>query len=877
MINYDIWCDPQYWTDIYNYVAGGDPSPSVPIGQLGVRTIKDTYSYSIHDTIVLDFAEPYDTTCCIWGVDPSAALAHKAAAVLGGDSSTAIIEIANSAPEVTAPLLVAATRGFGSADFCTISPQLRYQYEQDNINDMPGITTVPLMSINPTRWAILPQVSLIRFSEKLQSSTPDRPYRVSYNSQYNVKLSDLKAAIRSYSECTVCQLDLGVFYCGSDQGQRTLNNAYFGYQADTTMICDTVSDIRLPQRLINYAKTHNEYGGSDPILPAAYAEDKILQAPFTRYAGTSPTRIDQAGWMTWLDNYEVMSSWRSVRPPMQIGYYLNLTVNNYKAGVHYFYKVSPVVHEFDDVSYHWATRTVHVYDEAGETFVRDIQDGEDLTAWTGGTQSVRSYSYLVIDDQKDAADLAEAIYRAILHECAYAGFYFAETEATAKDAILGSDTQATDLYLPEFSASGTTTGRYYKGSEIADAPNADYSSNFDYDYDPHYDPNPGEDDIGDFRTRINSGSISAGTIYYAVSDTEFKDLIRYLNTTYNPDEQELAEDFKGVNPFDYIISAKYYPFPLPYAVAQSINVGPLATGVTGYIMPYTYGNSSYSYFDMGSWTFTPYFENFLDYSATQIQLFLPWCGVVNLDPAVWIAPPGRTPITMRIRYSFDYVTGSVTAFIFRDGGRGEFLIDTADGTAGIDVPLSLYATGTYQQQISQASTAYKLAATSRFGAFLGVVGGMAAAGLSAAMGNPLGIVGGVGATLTSVNKLNQTEIQADAASYTLDHTLPNLGSVSAASPFNAAVMDQRPFILITRPRYQHTLPTGWEVSYARTVGYACTIPTILSNPRVRGYAVVQSPRLEGIKKSIGTPPKTYTPTEQELAMIRQHMAAGIIL
>lgn len=523
---------------------------------------------------------------------------------------------------------------------------------------------------------------------------------------------------------------------------------------------------------------------------------------------------------------------------------------------------------FDDVAYIWENV---IFDTVSGV---EIQNGFDVSSYADN-RNIRFYTRIRIIDYKGNTK-GKALELAVKHELAYIGFYFADTQARAESAVLGAAGDGVGVYLPEI-IKGVTTGRYFTGDEIKDVPYADSNSVGDDVY--HYDPdsNPGEDDIGDFHTHINSGAISAGTIYYAVSDTEFKDLIRYLNTTYNPDETQLAEDFKGVNPFDYITSAKYYPFPLPYAVAQAINVGPLATGVTGYIMPYTYGNSAYSYFEFGSYTFTPTFYNFLDYSATQIQLYLPWCGVVNLDPAVWIAPPGRTPITLRIRYSFDYVTGSVTAFIFRDGGQGEFLIDSADGTAGIDVPLSLFATGSYQQQIAQAQIAYKQAATSRFTSWMGVLGGLGAAAISGVMGNPLGVVGGLGATGTSLLKLHQSELSADAVSYTLDHTQPQLGAVSAASPFNAAIPDQRPFIIISRPRMQSTLPTGWQSSYARTVGYACTIPTSLSNPRVRGFTVIQSPRLEGIKKSIGTPPKTYTPTEQELGLIRQHMAAGIIL
>lgn len=528
------------------------------------------------------------------------------------------------------------------------------------------------------------------------------------------------------------------------------------------------------------------------------------------------------------------------------------------------YRCNTDVKTFDDVVYKW---DVAIYDDTNRVY---LDNGFDITSYPNSA-TFRFYTKLVIVDKKGNS-YGKAVELAVKHELAYIGFYFADTAALATNTELG--TAATGVYLPLFSG-GVTTGEYVTGDDIPLQPHATAGSIADptFNYDP--DETPGGEDTGDFRTRINSGAISAGTIYYAVSDTEFKDLVRYLNTTYNPDEADLAADFKGVNPFDYITSVKYYPFPLPYAVAQQINVGPLATGVTGYIMPYTYGNEAYSYFDFGQYTFTPRYKNFLDYSATQIQLFLPWCGVVNLDPTIWIAPPGYNPITLKIRYSFDYVTGSVTAFIFRDNGQGEFLIDTADGSAGVDVPLSLFATGSYQQQIAQAQIAYKQAATSRFATWAGVVGGLLGAGVSAAFGNPLGVVGGIGAAGGGLLKLKQAELQTDAVSYTLDHTQPQLGSVSAASPFNAAVMDQRPFILITRPRMQSTLPNTWETTYAHTVGYACTVPASLSDPRVRGFTVIQSPRLEGIKKSIGS--ATYTPTEQELSLIRQHMAAGIIL
>lgn len=521
-----------------------------------------------------------------------------------------------------------------------------------------------------------------------------------------------------------------------------------------------------------------------------------------------------------------------------------------------FMKVSTDEQIFDDVCYKWVLKW---YDDATGAI---LENGYDITSRTGGGRLI---SVLTITDDKGQTK-GEAVTRAVKHELAFIGFYFADNQTLAMSGTLGSSGDGVGIYLPE-KIGGVTTGNYFTGDDIKNVPYADADSVGGFPYDPV----EVEGDEGDFSTALQSGALSAGTVYYALSDTELKDLLRYLNTTYSPDETTLAEDFKGANPFEYITSVKYYPFCLPYAVAQQINVGPIATGVTGYILPYTYGNTSYSFFDMGSFTFTPRYNNFLDYSGTQINLYLPWCGTQQLDPAMWIASPGQQPITLNIKYSFDYVTGAVTAFLFRDS----MLIDTADGQVGIDIPMSALATGSYQQQIAQAQIAYKQAATSTTVAWLGLVGSMIGTAVAAAsgVGAPAAVAGVVGIA-SSAGQLIKSSYQEESVSYTLDHTSPNVGSVSAASPFNAAIFDQRPRILISRPQLQQ-LPTNWAENYGKSVGYACSIPTKLNNAAIKGLTVVQAPRLQGIKKVIGS--QTYTPTREELDLIRQAMAEGIIL
>lgn len=799
--------------------------------------------YWEHDGNTSDtYGEPLDDSVALWRISRNCSFACNA--VFSAETGSILkphYEVNVHSSDAPLAMCAVDTHGGAYGNFST-DPRNRWAYDVSNENN--GSYSAMIYDIVYNTMCL--QVNTITVnlaSPGAQPATRD--------------LASLAAYIDGDADNRFVQIIRPSIYRGAStpryktadgippQGSRTTYNGI--------PLIDTLTDRPIPSTE-THLKDYIKDGHSE-------RRDDVVYNPFVQ-------KLEEAIFTTPADATDATAQ-------LDIGFNRWLSMNNLRNGIRVipnttyritaqYYRCNYDIKNFSDVVYQW--ENIVMNNSNGMI----LPDDFDLTLLPSNT-TFRVMTRLRIIDAKGNS-IGKATELAVKHEIACIGMYFCDTVARAENTELG--TAATGVYLPLFSG-GVPTGEYVTGDEIPLQPHATAGSIADstFNYDP--DETPGGEDTGDFRTRINSGAISAGTIYYAVSDTEFKDLVRYLNTTYNPDEADLAADFKGVNPFEYITSVKYYPFPLPYAVAQQINVGPLATGVTGYIMPYTYGNAAYSYFDFGSYTFTPRFKNFLDYSATQIQLFLPWCGVVNLDPTIWIAPPGYNPITLKIRYSFDYVTGSVTAFIFRDNGNGEFLIDSADGTAGVDVPLSLFATGTYQQQISQAGTAYKLAATSRFGAFLGIVGGLTAAGLSAAMGNPLGAIGGIGATITSVGKLTQTGIQADAAAYTLEHTQPNLGSVSAASPFNAAVMDQRPFILITRPRMQSTLPKNWETTYAHTVGYACTVPIKLSDSRVRGFTIIQSPRLEGIKKTIGS--ATFTPTEQELALIRQHMAAGIIL
>lgn len=832
-INYNYWGIPSGRTL--------DTMSDVEIGDLVDMQIWG-YFYPGDPNNADRYAKPMDTSVYLWNIKPTASFGTNAAFCISTGNTLdweVSTNVADQVPLAMAACDISNIGGDFYAYFFT-NPEKRLAYDLSDAGNY--VHSELLYDIRFSQFCVYPTAQCFDFRPSLTTPTVTGKILETSGS------SSLRAAINADPDHVFVSYLRGDLYAGTNSSRAIVSTDKPTGTFTVSPVVDLLTDRPIPSNATAVKNVVGDTAATPPHDPP-YINDKVYSPfiyPFRR---------------SW---YE--SSTQSVAQQLNIGTNQQYSYNAVRNGAYaagngervtgQFMRYNPEVQYFDDVVYKWE---VVFFDITSRTF---LQPGFDISSMTG---NCRIMTKLVILDKKGVS-IGEATERAVKHEWAFTGFYFAQNSTLAASGVLGSSGNGQGIYLPEI-VNRTTTGRYFTGDQIKDVPYADADSVGGFPY----DPGEVEGNEGDFSTQLQSGVLSAGTVYYALSDQELKDLLRFLNTTYNPDETTLAEDFKGANPFEYITSVKYYPFCLPYAVSQQINVGPIATGVTGYILPYTYGNSSYSFFDMGSFTFTPRYNNFLDYSGTQINIYLPWCGTKQLDPAMWIASPGEQPITLNIKYSFDYVTGAVTAFLFRDS----MLIDTADGQVGIDIPMSALATGSYQAQIAQAQIAYKQAATSRLTAWLGLVGSMIGTAVAAASGvGAPAVVGGLAGIATSVQSLQKTGYAEEAATYTLDHTSPNVGSISAASPFNAAIFDQRPRILISRPQLQQ-LPTNWAESYGKSIGYACSIPTKLNNAAIKGLTVVQAPRLQGIKKVIGT--QTYTPTREELDLIRQAMAEGIIL
>ena len=316
------------------------------------------------------------------------------------------------------------------------------------------------------------------------------------------------------------------------------------------------------------------------------------------------------------------------------------------------------------------------------------------------------------------------------------------------------------------------------------------------------------------------GTVSdvSGQKKFAMTLAEVNGLRAFLNSTYAPTDADLIADFKGRNPFDYIVSLKLYPFLHNAGAAENIVVGKVGTGVSG--KPLIDG---VKYLDFGYVDIPVFFGNFMDYEPyTTIRLTVPFCGSIELDPSIYVGH------RVALQGVVDYNTGSMTAIVFLDG----YQMETLEGVACIDLPVFGTEQGDYQNAIYDAQFALRMAKTGEKKAILGGMtftsgtispsagdGGDVPVSSQAAAG---GMVTGVASMVTNFAgaaiNLSTARDQVNRAEWKLDHTAPRVGTIGSASALNNFVLNLVPKLTITRSMFIEGINVDM---YGRTVGYAC--------------------------------------------------------
>lgn len=432
------------------------------------------------------------------------------------------------------------------------------------------------------------------------------------------------------------------------------------------------------------------------------------------------------------------------------------------------------------------------------------------------------------------------------------GLDWAETDAIAANGNPGD----TGYHVPEVGADGTPTGFDENdpskwGTDWNGA--SDPEGVTDEEGDPTVNDNTGggQDDPSDPNTPptnqegiitnpddpdLANETISAigdvsGTTKFVMDLAGVLAVRNYFNATYQPTDAELTANFKGRNPFDYIVSLKLYPFTHTVGTSQNIIIGGVNTQIAHPVL-----TNGVKILDFGSVTIPAYFGSFLDYAPyTSIRLSVPFCGSIDLDPAIYV---GRT---VGLKAIVDYNTGAMTAVVLLDN---KYQMATLEGVAAIDMPLFGVNQGDYQNAVFDAQYALTMARLNErkavIGGFKSILSGSGGSSFDEGgegqssgglISGAVSAIAGLAFNMASAGtNLTTARVQTAKAEWDLDHTAPNVGSIGSASAINNFVLELKPKLTITRAKFLEGMDVGM---YGRTVGYACLKTCLIGN--TRGY------------------------------------------
>lgn len=435
----------------------------------------------------------------------------------------------------------------------------------------------------------------------------------------------------------------------------------------------------------------------------------------------------------------------------------------------------------------------------------------------------------------------------ILKQVALLGFWFTTDSTNINTRVTGTGCTDVNTYLPEIK-DGITTGRYWSGTAAAQQDAAAWGD--DWREKVNYQPGGGskeENDFGNLNTVLHRGSIAAGCKWYGLTEAQLNSLITWMNSGYQPaSNDQFINDFKGVNPAEYITSITYLPFyPIPSGTDELINIGPLSTAVTGRKIAYEYGVTV----DLGSYTLDRYFNDFRDFKPyTAISLYIPFCGTLALDPANYYNR------TINVKLMIDMSTGSCTGLVFAN----DLLIDTIGGQCGVKIPLAAFNMGDYQNAIINAQYQLKQAEREKDTALIGIYAGAIIAGATASTG--VGLLAGAAGIIYGNYKYNAAVDKIENIEYNIEHMQPKQTNISTGSPTNSLGMEYDARLIITRPT---TLDTDINI-YGHTVGYMTNKQGVLSD--FSGFTQCSNVNLSGIPM-----------TSSELASIHEALKSGVYL
>lgn len=455
---------------------------------------------------------------------------------------------------------------------------------------------------------------------------------------------------------------------------------------------------------------------------------------------------------------------------------------------------------------------------------------------------------------------AEGTYDYLMSCCAFYGLYF--SDGTYSLASSGQDeTRWTDpnMCLPIISSEGYTDGSYTRGAYNVTNPAYEWKDTTQSPYDPARPPSVDPTIYSD-ETGFNIlGGVANCNKVYAVNASNIMNLAKALSTAINtrlsdvPPLDYSIETFLTNNPLDCVVSLRKYPVtnlssgteePISFGSYQNANVQGIPFVKSYDLITFTFSNAARN-------SLYAHFGDFRDYEPyTHAELIVPFCGTVQINPCDFIGHD------INVFMVIDYITGGCTAYVAAD----RLVVTSIAGTIGVDVPLSGIQTATLESQRVNAVMSRKSA---DIGVNNAIVGGLSSSvGLlaSAGAGNVLGAVGSGAGLVSSVGRIEQSDIAYQKADYELKHQQVPFKQVSAGTPIASTVIENCCRLIIYRPvlddRYNAEV-------YSKTVGFAC-----LMNGKVKDFTGLTQGNINVDGLNI---------TETEKQLIKKAFASGVIL
>lgn len=770
------------------------------------------------------YAKPLDDSVALWRIPPEACYACNAT-VWFDTGNTFSYNLAIDKNDKPVPMAMTTLVTDSNAHDVGTTSNPIYRLADNESRPDGRLKSALAYDISYTNFCLRPQVVI---------SDPGS------SSAQNIELSSLISYLRSSSTKRVRLIRFDLYRGISVP--RTAEQSFIPYEYESSDLqyrCvpmfDTLTYIPIPDNattLKNFIKDgHSDW------------EDTKIYMPFT-IKRNQPILFSNGEWTI---NTSAMHN---------IGLNMSFTSTNIKSGLVTFnsvvysgitFKFTDDVKYFDDVTYKWKFVTWSTY------LNRVLENGEPMPS----SGSIRIYTELEVIDQKEY-DLAEATYRAVLHEIAYFGLWFASTNSYALSRPLGyAAASSAGLFYP-IKENGTTTGLYATGSDILNEPNAGENSTSDM----IYTPDDAFTKYPDGSPALNNQSFKLETLN-AYTGVNMESLLTDINSIpmYTGSDESTALYFFGSDPYDYILG--YYLIPSMFIpndfVSQYVTQTPEFIHIGKFITFNTKANPLSLHSPIAKQFTLPIniprtFESFLDYEPyTKLELYLPYVGTVPLPTSIFIGH------AITLYTSLDMLSGNVTYFIYAD----DWQVKTASGNARIELPVHGTDISSYSELIARNRKDLKDLDLQEIGIVTNAIASTGvSAGISAFKGNPYSLAASlIGGGLNAVTDVARVHLERDFTQTVLERSAPSPVTITNGSPNDGLANIQLPYITISTPRISSSYNKD---TFAQHNGHACYFIDKLANRH--GFSVIENPILDNLNISA-----------EEKTMIRSLLAKGVIL